>query len=393
MNLMLAALALTFVTPAPRGADVPQMIEQLGSEEFYERQAASRVLGQVGEPALPALRKAAVESDDWEVRKRAGQLVVSIENRVCCEVCRLTGHEGPVVAVAFSPDGKFAVSGGQDGTVRVWDVAARKESRSLLGHGAPVNAVAFSPDGRQVLSGGGAGDRDPWVRLWDLRTVAEVRRYKGHETPVHCVAFSPDGTRIAYGTGAHDGSRANDCTVRVCDRETGKEKARFTGHTQPVVAIGFSSEGSQVVSASPESIWVWTVATGKGIHQVLPQAGVQPAPQVLCQAAISSDSCRAAAVGLGGQSVTLWCMGKPTPAPVTCGRPGECYSSVAISADGSRSLAGTQGGTLVLWDAAGHAVRTYRGHSGNVRSVAFSPDGKFAVSGGQDGTVRVWRLP
>jgi hypothetical protein len=76
----------------------------------------------------------------------------------------LTGHDGEVEGVAVSADGRTAVSGGFDGTVRVWDLAGTAAPRVLTGHTGEVWAVAVSADGRTAVSGGD----DRTVRVWDL---------------------------------------------------------------------------------------------------------------------------------------------------------------------------------------------------------------------------------
>ena len=81
-----------------------------------------------------------------------------------------------VISVAFSPDGKWALSGSEDNTVRLWDCQTGQELRSFLGHSSFVNSVAFSPDGKWALS----GSYDKTVLLWDCQTGQKLRSFLGH---------------------------------------------------------------------------------------------------------------------------------------------------------------------------------------------------------------------
>lgn len=89
--------------PAP--ADIPHLINQLGSDNFDAREAASRALDELGEPALEALRKAASGRADAEVRRRAADILAAVKARRC-----FNGYEGNVHSVAFSPTGCFFFS-------------------------------------------------------------------------------------------------------------------------------------------------------------------------------------------------------------------------------------------------------------------------------------------
>ena len=100
----------------------------------------------------------------------------------------LTGHEGPVRGVAFSPDGSRLASVAQDHTLRLWEPATGREIAVARGQqGESVAAVAFSPDGRRLASGGDDGS----VRLWDAHTGAPLAVCRGHAGPVEVAGLQP----------------------------------------------------------------------------------------------------------------------------------------------------------------------------------------------------------
>src|SRR5262249_5070177 len=113
-----------------------------------------------------------------------------------------TQHQGPVRALAFSPDGKRVLSGG-DRTVKGWD-ARTGDVLFTLRHQGQVIDIVVSSDGRRIVS----GSEDNTIKVWDARTGENLHTL-GHEQGVTCVAISPDGKYIASG--------GHDRTVRVWD--------------------------------------------------------------------------------------------------------------------------------------------------------------------------------
>jgi WD40 repeat protein len=296
------------------------------------------------------------------------------------ELRRLEGHTHVVSGVTFFPDGRRALSGSFDGTVRVWDLEAGKRLALLRAADAGwVWGVAVGPAGRLAL----AGCSDGTVRVWDVAAGKEQRRLAGHAGAVCAVAFGPDG-RLAL-SGGEDGG------VRLWDVETGRGLKQFTGHTGAVNAVAFSGEGRFVVSAGADrTVRVWDLVTGNEVRTL---KGHTDAVQSV---AVSPDGTRAVSGGADG-SARVW--NTRTGEELACLRDGtDAVLSVAVTPDGRRLLTGSADRVVRLWDLGASQVQArLRGHDTAVQSVAFSPDGTRALSGSggcsRDTTVRLWQLP
>src|SRR5262249_26964780 len=114
--------------------EIERLVQQLGSQEAKAHQAAAKRLEEIGGAAPPALPKAGAPATDPDVKLRAGLLVKTIGNKAFAELRRFTGHSRQVHCVVLTRDGKHALTGSLDGTMRLWEVATGKELRKFEGH-------------------------------------------------------------------------------------------------------------------------------------------------------------------------------------------------------------------------------------------------------------------
>jgi hypothetical protein len=160
-----------------------------------------------------------------------------------------SGHSTWVApSVAFLPDGRSAVSGSADGSIKLWEVPTGREIGSFEHSG--LSSIALSPDGHMVLSGGGS---DHTLRLWYVATGEELRTMRGHSETVQSVAFSTDGRTVLSG--------GFDKTLRLWDLATGKELRTFVGHSESISSIASSADGRAVLSGSlDKTLKLWDLA-------------------------------------------------------------------------------------------------------------------------------------
>jgi WD40 repeat protein len=312
--------------------------------------------------------------------------------------------------VAFSPDGRRALWGGDDTRLHVWDLAAGKELAALGKdvHRGSVIGLALSPDGSRALA---CADRT--VHVWRLGAPAAVAAkkvedpvlardlFEGHKEIVWAVAAAPGGRLVlSAGGGTSDGKRGGDHDVLLWDPQTLRTLARLGGHTDNVRGAAVARTGRLAATASLDAtVRLWDLQGHKPAG-VLTLHIPQPLGQVVAVAFTPDDK----RVISGGSALVLWDVRKRA-ALYRFATPPVFIHSVAVAPNGGLLLSGDNEGGVRLWSLKTYReVRQFRGHTGRVAHVGFSADGKraFTVSGwkdskgklapGEDDTIRVWEV-
>lgn len=215
--------------------------------------AAARWRGHRGKVAALAVSAEGktIASGGWDHEVRLWDAATGASRAVA-------GHGANVNAVAFSRDGAMLASGDYDGHILLWRIPDGGLSATLPGNGFPINALVFTADGRLLSAAG-----DKTVRVWDVAQRRELLRYEGHEDPVLALALAVDGSLVASGTsrGAVDLWQLADGALR---------RSLYAGRG-PVWALAFTRDAHDVLSGGSDGVVrLWDVSDGHELSGAVP---------------------------------------------------------------------------------------------------------------------------
>lgn len=246
-------------------------------------------------------------------------------------LARWSVGEGSISALTFDPQGNHVATGGNLGSLSMWNWETRKRVTELHGHAERISGVHFLPTNMLLTS-----SFDRTLKLWDLQSHRPVWTLEGHDSWVLSSAVAPDAVLAASGSW--------DRLVKLWSISKGQEVATLHGHEAGITALAFSPDSMLIVSGDTSGmLWLWEVFSGEDL------------------------GCWQAHTG--------------------------AVTSVAFVPGTDRVVSAGDDGSLRIWDLlSARELGALDAHSNWVNAVVVSPTSEVALSAGEDGSVRVWDL-
>ncbi len=279
-------------------------------------------------------------------------------------------HKDGVTTVAFSPDGAYLLTGGEDKALRWYQLGTGELLYEYDNYYTPY-ALTVTVANSVFL---GAGADIKWVDMQNHSLAV----YKGNATHIRTIAYAPERSKIAAGS--------YDYKIKIWNVETTEVELELEGHKKSTLPVAFSPDEKYLVSGSlDKTVKVWNAKTGE-----LMQSLERHTENVVAVAFHPSG--RYFVSASQDKTLRLWDFETGNVLMTYAGHD-RSVDAVKFLPDGNHLVSASSDGTLRVWQTAtGKTVYTYPAHLGAVTAMDISADGHMLLSGGTDGEVKLWEL-
>ncbi len=393
-------------------ATAGSVFHRVGWTRFFGRSAAMKAgaakkpIGSGDGPWIGVITESGVDLFNKKTKTKVGDLF---------------GHEGTITAFSMSKDGHWALTGGSDRTMRLWELPSCRCLRTFTSLGGGVDAVFLASNGRFALSLIAGGS----LRLWDISALCAGSSTYRAPLLLSLVASAEQVTKQQVEMNEHceeikNSINAGDYaaalkTVERAEKLGGWEAARqslesdgvwdalsrhcvrgklndalsvhtFLGHQDVVSSVVLSLDGNLAASTGRDhSIRIWNIDERKCV-------GVLDGHYDWVRSlAITSDA-KFVVSGSWDMSVRIWNLATGQTVRKFDEKV-KSLTQIALNPQGRTVAIANGQGTVILWDVlANDVVGRFLAHQGSVNTIRFSRDGRFFITGGDDNVVSVWKL-
>ncbi len=377
-----AAAARAAVSPVPKGRALvpvrapkpPRPRRVRGSRRRWVSLAFKLLIGVGVASAAVAMQDRFPRFESRGTSVPSSQSAQSQQGSIVTPIAEISAHQGAVTGLAYTADGRWLVTTGEDATLKVWDATYHSLVRTIeLDDG---RATALALFGTRALTGHANGK----VVVWDLERAQKIATLQRNEASIWAVAFTGDADRVA--AASHDGK------VTLWDVQQPSAPLHvFDGHDGPVQALAYAPQRSLLASGSADkTVRLWNLAT-------LSLKRRYRGPGDTVSALAFSHNGRIVAGGELGGRIHVWSVLSSRRLRRLDGHK-DRVASLAFAPDADVLASASEDGTVRLWDLKrGRTIRALTGHTGGATAVAFSPSGQRLASAGENGIVRLWAMP
>ena len=293
------------------------------------------------------------------------------------KICHFFGHTNWIYSVNFSPCGRHLVSGGADGTVRVWNIKSNQQENIYTQSGVPLMYASYLLTGELIVAKV-YGHR---VEVWNPeqgKTLATIKLLEN----VRLVRSSDKGDQLAV---------ANLSEIKVWKAETPPSSNPLTilGHTRVADSLEFSLDGKTLACGYwGEGVRLWDIARKSSKNPL-------EANQIKMSHSIGvSTSGEIVSTSFHGNTVKVWNIEKGEMS-VELIHPNKLHrrGAVAFEPIGGMLAISDAVGTIHVWDMQHWTkLHTFIGHTDWIHSMQFSQDGTLLASASKDLTARLWNV-